>query len=324
MKKLFPTFLCCAAFALAQTARAGDEAAAKSEKDDVVKIKQGANGESILTIDEATQKRLGIVVANPVAISWQPEIRATGRVADPLAFASAAADYETARAAAAASQAELERTQKLAAQDNASARVVETAQAAAAKDRFALQAAKAKFTGDWGVQLATQANLAAYAEQLQTDDIALVKITLPSGTFPKPLSQSAQIEIFNNGGAVAGSFADDLGIDPATQMQTLLFSVKQKLPRNVAVTGNLKISGEPVAGVTVPASAVLRHENKGWVFVQTGAAEFTREEIQLNRAADGGFFSAELSATNRVVVTGAQTLLSAELSGGNFNSGQRD
>ncbi len=46
--------------------------------------------------------------------------------------------------------------------------------------------------------------------------------------------------------------------------------------------------------------------------------------MPLDRAVDGGFFSARLSVTNRVVVTGAQTLLSAELSGGGFNSGQRD
>ncbi len=322
MKKLFPTLFCCAAITLAQTTRADDEAAAKS---DAVKVRQGASGETILTLDEATQKRAGIVVANPVAAEWQPEIRATGRVADPLAFAAAAADYEAARAAAAASQAELERTQKLAAQDNASARVLEAAQAAAAKDKFALQAATAKFTADWGVHLAAQTNLADFAAQLQTGDTALAKITLPSGTFPNPPPATAQIFIFNaEEKSIAADFADDLGVDPATQMQTLLFSVKQKMPPSIAVTARLKISSEPAAGVTVPAGAVLRHDDKGWVFVQTGATEFTREEIPLDRPQAGGFFSAELSPTNRVVVTGAQTLLSAELSGGNFNSGQRD
>jgi hypothetical protein len=50
-----------------------------------------------------------------------------------------------------------------------------------------------------------------------------------------------------------------------------------------------------------------------------------RKEISLDRLTDNGWFVSEnLSATNRVVVTGAQTVLSAELSGGGFNTGQRD
>lgn len=90
------------------------------------------------------------------------------------------------------------------------------------------------------------------------------------------------------------------------------------------MTAFIKSGEAPVSGVVIPASAILRHDGKGWVFVQTGENNFSRREIPLDRAVDGGFFSAEFSATNRVVVTGAQTLLSAELSGGGFNAGQRD
>jgi hypothetical protein len=290
-----------------------------------VKIKQGANGESILTLDEAAQKRLGLAVTNPVASEWQPEIRATGRAADPLIFTVAAADYEAARAAAAASQAELERTKNLAAQENTSARTLEAAAAAAARDAFALQSARAKFTGEWGVKLAAQTNLTAIATQLQTGQYDFVKLSLPSGTFPKPLPASAKIFIFNReDDPLSGEFADDLGVAPATQTQMLLVLVKQNLPPGIAVTAALKTAGNPVGGVTIPPNAVLRHDNKGWIFVQTGATEFTRRELPLDRAMDDGFFSADLSATNLIVVTGAQSLLSAELSGGNFNSGSRD
>jgi hypothetical protein len=50
-----------------------------------------------------------------------------------------------------------------------------------------------------------------------------------------------------------------------------------------------------------------------------------RVEIPLDRLTDSGWFVSEyLSATNRIVVTGAQTVLSAELSGGGFNTGERD
>jgi hypothetical protein len=290
---------------------AADKPADGSEKADAEK-KAG------VTIDAETQARIGLKMENPAAAQWQPGLHAVGRVADPLAFTAAAADYESARAAAHVSQSELERTQKLAAQDNASPRALEAAQSAAARDALALTAARAKFTGDWGVHLAAGTNLSAFASQLQTDDTALIKLVLPAGIFPNPLPSSATVFFLGNEtNSVAAEFADDLGIDPATQAETLLFAAKQKLPPSISVTAELKISGEPVGGVTVPADAVLRHDGRGWVFVQSETNQFVRVEIPLDRRTDGGWFVSEnLSATNRIVVSGAQTILSAELGGG--------
>jgi hypothetical protein len=127
--------------------------------------------------------------------------------------------------------------------------------------------------------------------------------------------------------SVTGEFSGATdGVNPQTQSQSFFFLVQnQPLAPGTAVTGFLKISGEPVAGEIVPADAVLRHDGKGWVYAQTGTNEFTRCEIPLDRAAaDGWFVSGISTATNKVIVSGAQTVLSAELSGGNFNSGQRD
>jgi hypothetical protein len=90
------------------------------------------------------------------------------------------------------------------------------------------------------------------------------------------------------------------------------------------VTAFIKVADNPIGGVIVSASAVVRHEGRGWVYLQTAATEFTRRELPMDRAADGGFFSDKLSATNRVVVVGAQTILSTELSNGGFNTGERD
>ena len=275
-----------------------------------------AEAKAGVTMDAETQERVGLKIESPTATQWQPELRAAGRVADPLVFTAAAADYETARAATLASQSELERTQKLAAQDNASPRVLETAQATAARDALALKSARAKFTAEWGVRLAAQTNLTAFAEKLQTDDTALVKIFLPVGVFPNPLPTSATIFIFNREtNSVAADFADDLGIDPMTQVQTLLFAVSKKLPPSISVTAALKISGEPVSGVTVPADAVVRHEGKGWVYVQTATNQFERVEVPLDKLTGDGWFVAEdLSATNRIVTSGGQTVLSTEVS----------
>jgi hypothetical protein len=322
MKIFLNIFLTCAVLASSPAVRGENEAPVKSN---AVQIKHGPNGEVILTLDETAQNQIKLVVANPSVSEWQPEVTAFGRVADPLAFTAAAADYEAARAAAAVSQNDLERTKTLAAQENASSRVLESAQASAARDRFALQSLRAKFTADWGSKLAAQTNLAGYAEQLQAGELALVKVSLPSGTFLNQLPGSAKVLIFNNEtNVVVASVADNLSVDPATQMQTLLLSVQEKLPANVAVAARLKLTEQPVVGVVIPPDAIVRFDNKGWVFVQTAPKEFSRREIALDRAVAGGLFSTELSPTNRIVVTGAQTLLSAELNGGNFNVGQRD
>ncbi len=277
-------------------------------------------------IDAETQARLGLTFAAPEATQWLPVLHAVGRVVHPLAFTAAAADYEGARSATLASQSELDRTQKLAAQDNASPRVLEAAQASAARDSLVLKSARAKFAAEWGVGLAAATNLTAFAQQLQTDDNSLIKITLPVGTFPKPLPSTAIIFLFGDEtNSVTADFADDLGIDSATQVETLLFTIKQKLPPSISLTASLKTSGEPIAGVTIPASAILRHEGKGWVYVQTETNQFMRVEIPFDRQTENGWFVADkLSATNRIIVTGAQTVLSAELSGGGFNTGARD
>ena len=298
----------------------------KSDGDKSADVPEKTEAKAGVTIDAETQERIGLKLEAPAAAEWQPEIRAVGRVVDPLVFTAAAADYETARAAATASQGELDRTQKLAGQDNASPRVLETAQAAAAHDAMALKSARARFTGDWGVRLAARTNLAEFGASLQTDDLALVKLTLPVGTFPRPLPKTATVFIFGNEtNAVAADFGDDLGVDPATQAQTLLFLVNQKLPPSISVTAQLKISGEPETGVTIPAGAILRHEGSGWVYVQTDTNQFVRVEIPLDRQTENGWFVSEnLSTTNRIVVSGAQTVLSAELSSGGFNTGQRD
>ena len=87
-----------------------------------------------------------------------------------------------------------------------------------------------------------------------------------------------------------------------------------ELRPNMAVTGFLKLRGELLQGVVVPRSAVVRHEQRVWVYVQTDQATFARKQIGLNHPTDGGWFIAEgLSPSDRIVVSGAQILLSEEL-----------
>jgi len=268
-----------------------------------------------VTVDLETQERIGLKTETPVAAQWRPQIQGVGTVVDPLGFMAAVTDYASARAAADLSRRERERIQKLAAQNNASARVLEAAQAAALHDLLVLKAAEATFAANWGAHLAARSNLLEFAQALTTEDTALVKLSLPVGTILQPAPAAATVYLLEDEtNPAAASLVDDLGIDPAAQTQTLLFATARKLPRGAAVTATMDIPGEPVNGVRVPFSAVLRHEGAGWVYVQTDTNQFVRTEIPLDRLQSNGWFVSEnLAMTNEVIVTGAQTVLSAEL-----------
>ncbi len=268
-----------------------------------------------VTVDAETQERIGLKMETPTAAQWQPQLQAVGNVVDPLAFMGAVSDFVSARSAADLSQAELSRTQKLAAQNNASVRAVETAQAAAAHDSLALAAARATFTANWGVNLAAQTNLVDYARQLNEKNVVLVKLILPAGVILNQFPTSARVSLMDQEtNSLQAVFMDDLGIDPVSQTQALLFSVDGNLPRSAAVTGSMDTAGDSISGVVVPFSAVLRNQGLGWVYVQTDTNQFLRTAIPLDRLATNGWFVSEgLSVTNQIIVTGAQTVLSTEL-----------
>jgi hypothetical protein len=60
---------------------------------------------------------------------------------------------------------------------------------------------------------------------------------------------------------------------------------------------------------------VVRTEGKGWVYVlNEGGEALTRKEIALDRPTETGWFvTRDITASDHVVVTGAQVLLSEEL-----------
>ena len=271
-----------------------------------------------VTLDAETQERLGLKLATPTAMDWQPETKGFGRVIDRATLTAAVVDLDSARVAAEVSIQELARQKTLAAQDNASARALEAAKATFSQANSAYAAAEAKFKLEWGSALA-DANSKIISE-VSNGTTALVRIDLPAGeTLPSPPTLARIIALTDETKSVQGEFAGATdGVNPQTQSQSFFFSVKGgALPSGAAVTGFLKTSGAAVSGVVVPLGAVLRHEGKGWAYVQSETNQFVRVEVLLDRLTDGGWFVSEnISTTNRVVVSGAQTILSAELSGG--------
>jgi len=314
---------------LTDCSKTGEEKELEKSKAEESRVKRGTNGETIVTLEPETQKRIGLKVEIPAPAQWEPEVKGYGRVLDPAPLAALVAELDSARAAAEASRQEYERLKLLAEQSNASARALQTAEAATKRDQLLVESLRAKLVQGWSRAMTERSDLAVFVKSLRLGEAALVRIDLPAGETLKSSPASARlISLDEQEPAVSANFFDAAtAVDPQTQGQGFLFLVRgNSLAPGAAITGYLKISGEPLSGVVVPRPAVLRHQGKAWVYAQTGDDSFTRREITLDRPVENGWFvSSGVVARDPVVVSGAQTILSEELTaGGGFRTGDRE
>src|ERR1017187_5068332 len=318
---------------------AGDKPAADAPEK--APEKAGAPDKAGVTLDAETQERIGLKIEAPAPAQWQPEMKVYGRVLDPAPLLDAAMELGRAEIAYDSSLRELERAKQLKADNNISDRALQDATTTHAQNRAAAQALLLKIQTSYGRKIAemmgpveippgTQRQPDKFLEGLRNSTV-LIRVDLPAGERMENQGQTARIvSLAENNAPLTATCFDLLPVmDPQTQQQGILFSADQsptnRLTPGEAVTAFIKTPGEIVNGVVVPASAILRHQGAAWVYVQTGTNQFARTEIPLDRQTDGGWFVSEnVSATNRVVVSGAQTVLSAELSAGGFSTGQRD
>jgi multidrug efflux pump subunit AcrA (membrane-fusion protein) len=104
--------------------------------------------------------------------------------------------------------------------------------------------------------------------------------------------------------------------DAHTQGLPLLFRLDRVFPGlrpGIAVTARFTLPGTTGEGVLVPRSALVQYEGRLWVYLQTKPDRFTRRPVPADLPAANGLLAAHgFAAGDRVVVTGAQTLLSEE------------
>jgi hypothetical protein len=283
---------------------------------------EATNREGVVRVDAATQKRIGLEVAAVKAESLSPEIKAYGSVLNVTALATSVSDLATTSAASEASSAEVQRLRTLASQNNASERALQTAQAAAARDQAAVEAARLKLLADWGGAIASRKDLPQFVESLATLQSVLLRLEVPAGA---PLSGEplgARVAPAGNEHNLAK--AELVGPAPSVDAQLqgrdfffLLTTNTLRLAPGLSVTGFLDLPGGARDGVIVPSQAILRHAGLTWVYVQTGEELFVRKAIGLDTPLEQGWFvTGGLKPGDRVVVIGAQELLSQELNPG--------
>ncbi len=308
------------------------EQAAEAQREAPVKAPSrvtSEDGQTVLSFDAAAQKGNGIATAVLPGTKQRTEDQATGVVVQLQPLLDLKASYNTpstdlirARANARASSAEYKRLRLLNLEDkNASDKAVETARAAAESDTALVQNAQQAITVlkgttvlRWGPVVAgwIEGN-SPQLDALLMQRAFLLQVTgTTSNRFAAPRQATVQ---YPDGSHATAEFVSVLPqLDPRLQIPSLLYRVT---PHPGLVPGvNVSVflpSGQEQAGVVVPSGAVVWSQGSAWCYVEKSTGKFKRIPLQTSRPeANGWFVSEGLAPGNRVVVSGAQTLLSEE------------
>ncbi len=185
------------------------------------------------------------------------------------------------------------------------------------RDQIALQAAEAQLVAAWGKSVADKPDLAAFVESLAKLECVLIRLDLPAGDSLSEAPVGARLVLPGTSEELAAGFLGRATTtDPQVQGAGYLFvatNAAARLAPGLTLTGFLILPGPPLQGVVVPNAAIVRTADRAWGYVQTGNATFQRRELALDRpVAEGWFVTRGLAPGDRLVVTGAQTLLSEE------------
>lgn len=282
-----------------------------------------AEKENPLHLNPAKRAAAGITLVKPTETTITPETQAFGRVLDATTLVALIAETETARAASAASEKELERVKKLfAAGGNASAQAVELAEANVARDRVAVTSAQARLLTTWGREVAR--NSEAVAKAL-ADGGALARLDVLPGETVGLASKSARLSLPGGGEAFEAEVLGSAPVaDPQVQGASFLVLVSGRtLPAGAVLRATLPGVGEPAKALVVPRGAIVYHQGSAWAFVLGEEDMFERKLVSLGRSGsdDSVVVNQGLEAAEQVVTTGAQQLLAAELQAGGAPAG---
>ena len=290
-----------------------------ANKEEAVKdhVEHEKDGTTSIKLEEEEQKQMGLRVAQVKEAKLTTETKAYGRVLNAAELPLMLAEISVAEVALKGSKLAYDRLKRLNGEaGTVSEQKVEEANEAMRKDEVALQTAHVKLTSAWGQAVAKRPDIESLAKQIAANEVALIRLDLQPGEglgaakarVALPGSEDHPVNVEILGPAPAA--------DPVTQSASLICLVNAKawVP-GAAVIGWLSGEDKGDAVISVPRSALLRHE--GMVFVyHKHDDEYKRVPVELSRAqGDSWLVKGELKVDDEVVVTGAQQLLAEELKG---------
>ncbi len=288
------------------------------------------NGQTLITLDAPTQKRLGFTVATlaSTVTRAQATFPAVVLSVQELAtfrntYVATQAQLQRARVQADVAGKEYTRLKALFGENqNISEKSLQSAEAAlqsneadvrAGEQQLNLQASSIR--QEWGdivTKWATEGS--TQFQHILDGGTALVQMTLPSeSAFAPP--KSISLELPSGGRSQASFISAFRRVDPRIQGRSFLYlaSGQPGLAPGLNLVARLS-TGSLLKGVVIPASAVVWSEGKAWVYMQVASDGFTRRPVATDVPVDDGFFAGEgFSAGDKIVTVGAQALLSEEM-----------
>ncbi len=265
--------------------------------------------------------RAGLRIEKLVPVSAPRVVRGFARVLDAGTLATLDAELHAAEAAGIASGAELKRVLGLAAADQAaSARMVDAARAQADADDARARLANRRVGLEWGAGLVRLAP-AARAQLLRDLSIgksALLRVDLLAAV---GMAEFPPLRVYPDGAAgpvAAEVLGPAAGADPRLQTPGLLAVVHGDyaalLPAGRLVRAEADASVTET-GTILPRGALIRSGGAVWAYVQTGPERFVRRDATGGRAVVAGWFvTSGFRAGDAVVAAGAGSLFAEEQS----------
>jgi hypothetical protein len=297
-----------------------DETTATEEK--AAERVTNVNGETVVTIDAATAARNRIESA-PLQAAQRSAATATYATAVDVRdlvdarnqLAVARAQEAQSRARLAAADAEYARLKTLHDDNrNVSDRVLQEGEANVNAERAGVNAAAAAMRAAssgveqrWGsaVAHAFDAN-AAWIDDLIANRRVLVQVVSDTQP-PQRIALSA-----GNTSVDATYVSPAVRSDPHIQGRSWFYLAQAgSIVPGMTLSANVS-QGAAQRGAIVPRDAVVWSGGRAWVYAERAANQFVRREIDASVPMNDGYFVTSLPAGQRVVVSGAQQLLSEE------------
>ena len=287
------------------------------------------NGRVLITLDAATQQRIGLTT---VALTW------TAARAEQMAYATvlptqdllalrtnyltAQSQLQKAQASVAVSRAEYQRLKNLYDHNqDASQKSVQAARGVFDTDLATLSAAeqnlelqKLAIQQNWGTVVASWvAGGSAELTQVLNQSMLLVQVSAPP---QDPFLAPKHITVTTAAGErIPVQYISSLPrTDPLTQRPSLLYAAPFRSGLAPGMNLIARVPAGPLRkGVMIPYAAVVWWQGQAWAYVQLNATQFMREAVNTDTPLTKGYFvTSGFHPKVRLVVRGAQFLLSEE------------